>query len=546
MRPRSIALALFLAACGSSEDEDGGGNVSFGGAQDIGQFQSILDSGGIPGPDTLDANGFFNSHYTAPPPTDCGQALCMTPGLAVGENWLTGAKQSTLQLSITTPVDPSTYARPGLDLVVVIDHSGSMADDGKLDNVKAGLGTLIDNLQDGDRLGIVAFDDQVTTIATLDDDLDRDALHAAVSALQAGGGTDIYDGLMTGFVAAENAMVAEATSGTPVRQHRLIFMSDGNATSGDTSTDDILAMADYDIDLGMQMTTVGVGSDFDRDLMARLAEHGAGNFYYLESETDAQNVFTDELDYFVVPLAENIEIQLTAGTSYSLGAVTGTSLWTGSPQIGTIAIPAAFVANRTTQSDPNQDRRGGGSMIFVDVTPNDPTQSPGVVADFAMQFTPNSAPGTKVAETSELAYPSTTDDPYLSTPEMAPRYAMYNIFLGLQAATNMNSPDCATAALLATQTNAQSWNLTHEDPDVSADLELISEYLANLEAVGSTATTAANLPDCIANNPSATGSGSDGYYDDHYAGSCSAGRNGGGTGLVIAIAGLLASRRRRR
>jgi hypothetical protein len=109
MRPRSIALALFLAACGSSEDESGGGNVSFGGAQDIGQFQSILDSGGIPAPDTLDANGFFNSHYTAPPPTDCGRVLCMTPGLAVGEDWLTGAKQSTLQLSITTPVDPSTY-----------------------------------------------------------------------------------------------------------------------------------------------------------------------------------------------------------------------------------------------------------------------------------------------------------------------------------------------------------------------------------------------------------------------------------------------------
>ena len=132
---------------------------------------------------------------------------------------------------------------------------------------------------------------------------------------------------------------------------------------------------------------------------------------------------------------------------------------------------------------------------------------------------------------------------------MAPRFAMYNIFLGLQTATNMNSPDCASAALIATQTNAQAWNRTHEDPDVAADLELISEYLGNLQTAGSTTTTSDNLATCIANNPEST-TGSDGgsntYYGGGYEGACSAGRNGAGSGLLIAIAGLLASRRRRR
>ncbi len=543
MRPRSIALVLFVTAC-SSSSESGGGNVSFGGAQDIGQFQSILDSGGIPGPDTLDANGFFNTHYTAPPPADCGEVLCLVPGLSVGHDWLTGAKQATLQLAVDTPIDPSTYTRPPLDLVVVIDHSGSMASDGRLDKVKAGLDTLVDNLIDGDRLAIVKFDDQVEVVTPFTDMLDRDALHAEVAALEPGGGTDIYDGLAQGFAIAQAS--AEATD-TATRQHRVIFMSDGNATSGDTSTDDILQMSDYDIELGIQLTTVGVGTDFDVDLMKRLAEHGAGNFYYLESTDDATNVFTDELAYFVVPLADNIDIRTTAGDGFGLGAVTGAPAWTGSTQVGEIAIPAAFLARRTTDSDPNGDRRGGGSMIFVDVTPTGDNAS-GVVAYTAMQFNAQGDLDDKISETGELAYPTTNDDPYLSSSDMAPRFAMYNIFLGLQAATNMDSPDCATAALLATQTNAQSWNATHEDPDVAADLELISEYLGNLQAAGATATTSENLADCIANNPETTGngSGSDTYYGGGYDGACSAGRNGAGTGLVIVIAGLLVSRRRRR
>ncbi|MBA3541096.1 MAG: VWA domain-containing protein, partial [Deltaproteobacteria bacterium] len=149
-------------SAGADSDASGGGGVSFGGAQDIGEFRGILEGGEIPGPSTLDANGFFNEHYNAPPPVSCGHTLCLTPGMAVGYDWLTGAKQATLQISINTAVDPSTYTRKPLSLVVVVDHSGSMAEDQRLDKVKVGLTTLIDNLQDDDRLAIVAFDDSVT------------------------------------------------------------------------------------------------------------------------------------------------------------------------------------------------------------------------------------------------------------------------------------------------------------------------------------------------------------------------------------------------
>src|SRR5689334_19793160 len=98
MRPSLPALLLlFATACAGSADsagvgapsgDDNGGGVSFGGAQDIGEFRSILDRGEIPGPKTLDANGFFNEHFAPPPPATCGGTLCLSAGLSVGRAWL--------------------------------------------------------------------------------------------------------------------------------------------------------------------------------------------------------------------------------------------------------------------------------------------------------------------------------------------------------------------------------------------------------------------------------------------------------------------------
>src|SRR3954466_15652224 len=104
---RAIRLASVLApvlafgawGCSGGAASDGasgpGGGVTFGGAQDIGQFKGILDSGGIPGPDTLDANGFFNEHFAPVPQAPCTDTLCLTPGLSVGEAWLDGSAQMT-------------------------------------------------------------------------------------------------------------------------------------------------------------------------------------------------------------------------------------------------------------------------------------------------------------------------------------------------------------------------------------------------------------------------------------------------------------------
>ncbi|MBC7978618.1 MAG: VWA domain-containing protein, partial [Myxococcales bacterium] len=469
-----LSLLLFVAACAGSVADSAGGSDSplpppapgENGAQDLGELRAILDRGEIPGAETLDANGFFNEHYNKPSAAGCGNVLCITPGMSVGRDWLTGAHQATLQLSVSTNIDPAAYPRLPMNLVVVVDHSGSMSRDNRLTKVKHGLHTMIDQLGDEDRLAIVQFDDVVDVLMPLGPSLDRPALHAIIDRLQPRGATNIYDGLEQGFRLIGDVPVSE-------RQNRVILLSDGLATAGDTSQIRILQMGRKYVQRGIGLTTIGVGDEFDVALMRGLAEQGAGNYYFLEDPAAADEVFTEELDFFMQPLALDIQLEANAGPGYRFGEVVGSRLWSSEATTGSMSIPAVFHASRTTQSG-EQGRRGGGSMIFIHVTPI--AGNTGRVANVKLSYRLPNSPE-RIYQSISLDYTSdpeiTPEQPYLSSPEMAERFGMYNLFLGLRAALLSYDPGCAMAALGATRAAATAWNQAHEDPDIAADLMLL-------------------------------------------------------------------------
>jgi Ca-activated chloride channel homolog len=530
-------LALSLVACAGGGG-DAGNNVSFGGAQDIGEFRGILDRGEIPGPDTLDANGFFNEHFNAPAPATCGGTLCLVPGLTLAHDWLGGEFQRTLQIAVESTIDPTTVQRLPMNLVLVIDHSGSMASDGRLDKVKAGLDTMIDNLQPDDQLAIVSFDDTVTINTTFT--ADHAALHGIVGELQPGGGTNIFDGLKAGFDQLGDAPSSE-------RQNRVIFLSDGLATAGDTLQSDIIDMATQRIERGIGLTTIGVGDEFDVELMRGLAERGAGNFYYVEDSAAGTEVFTEELDYFLTPIALDLHITANSADGWSFSEAAGSRLWQETPTTGAMSIPAAFVASRTSQGG-EQGRRGGGSMIFIHLEPT--THNSGNVANLQLSYR---APGSTETVTDNVTLDYGRDpqeelaDPFLSSTEMAERFGMYNAYVGLRMATQLAQTDynCAASVLQSTRANAAAWNAEHgNDPDLAADITLMDSFLANLREKG--AITGTPLSSCPNAGEPLWGAGEDNWGQPQYGGlACSTGEKPAGW-LVILGALLVALRRRQR
>src|SRR5262249_47350232 len=148
MRNLGIALLALAAACGGSASTSSPypnptttptpspspgvpGNVGVGGAQDFAAFRYALDHHNVPAPNTLDSAGFFAEHYNALPAPTCGDLFCLHGLLSVTKDLVHGGTWTLLQLGMNSPIDPSTVTRPPLDLVVVIDRSGSMSTDGK-------------------------------------------------------------------------------------------------------------------------------------------------------------------------------------------------------------------------------------------------------------------------------------------------------------------------------------------------------------------------------------------------------------------------------
>jgi uncharacterized protein (TIGR03382 family) len=188
-------------------------------------------------------------------------------------------------------------------------------------------------------------------------------------------------------------------------------------------------------------------------------------------------------------------------------------------------------------------------MLFIELTPTGVADPSGEVAALTLTYLlPGSAE--PITETVTLAYPdepsATPAETFLSAPELAERHAMYNVFLGLRLATRSNSLGCAAAALRATRASATTWNATHADPDIAADLELIDLYLANLAELGEVEVEEADLATCVADTPGGDqGIGIDATENDLVYG-CQATRSpsAGFVAVLLSLATLVRRRRR--
>jgi len=184
-----------------------------------------------------------------------------------------------LKLSLQTPAEEATTEKKvkrSSDFVVVLDRSGSMSSDDKLPFAKAAIGELIATLNAEDRFALVTFDNRVILEAPLTalDGAGRRRLLDKVKRIQAGGGTNISAGLSQ----ARQVLHNEESP----RIRRIILLSDGQANEGITSPEGLSGIVDRAVADNIVVSTIGLGLGFNQNLMSQLADHGMGNYAYLE------------------------------------------------------------------------------------------------------------------------------------------------------------------------------------------------------------------------------------------------------------------------
>lgn len=218
----------------------------------------------------------------------------------------------TVEISGVTLKDS---VRAPVNLALVIDRSGSMSGY-KLDQAKSAARQLVSQLNAQDRLAIVHFGSDVKSMDGLiaSEDNKRRMLQF-IDGIWDDGGTNIGSGLTTG---RDLLMVANG-----FKVNRLILISDGQPTEGVTDLESLKSVARGIRTNGISVSSIGVGSDFNEDLMQAFAEIGAGSYGYLADASQLSTVFSRDLAQAGTQVARNVTLTFELPAGVRLGEVLG-------------------------------------------------------------------------------------------------------------------------------------------------------------------------------------------------------------------------------
>lgn len=288
-----------------------------GGAQDASYFRKLVLQGQVPNADVLPIEGWLTEHGTPLPPPLDDRFVTLHGFAGLFYDPAQGEPTVALQLGMNSAIPPEIIEANHFNLCVVVDRSGSMADADKIEFVRLGLLQLVDSLDEEDVLSIVLYSTDAVTALAPERLKDKEKVKAIINQIAAGGSTNLFAGLKLGY---ENVLENIADQSlTP----RVILLSDGIPTAGVQNDSSILTMSKSYNDVGVGVTTIGVGTDFNFDLMHLLATQGLGNFYFLDTAEKLLEVFETEIKYLLTPVADNLKIWFTLPAGFGVEEIYG-------------------------------------------------------------------------------------------------------------------------------------------------------------------------------------------------------------------------------
>ena len=197
---------------------------------------------------------------------------------------------------------PSGRARRPLNLSLVIDRSGSMAGD-KIDYTRQAAQFLVQHLGKQDIFSIVLYNDKVETLLPPEQIANKDAVNQLLERIRVRGTTNLSGGWLEGCQHV-------STNQSGQKLNRVIVMTDGLANRGVTDAPTLVSMAKQKYESGVSTTTMGLGRDFNEDLLMDMASSGGGAFYFIESPEVTPTIFQEELSGLLNVVGQNLSITI--------------------------------------------------------------------------------------------------------------------------------------------------------------------------------------------------------------------------------------------
>ena len=333
----AAAPAMSLAMSSAAESI----GFSVGGAKDIGNFRENIEEGYLPLPTDVTYEGLFYDYYfDLGSARRCDQLFCPAYSSAISSDPLSGEPCHYLSVGLDSGI--TDFSRKKLNLVVVLDNSGSMesafdryyydqlgnlVDLGedldrrsKMEIADRAVLSLMGHLGEGDRFGLVVFNNEAFLVdpLTLVEDKDLLRLKDRILDIEADGGTNMEAGMERARRLFDRLGIADRSE----YENRIIFITDAMPNLGETRAMGLSAILEEEASRGIYTTFIGVGVDFNSELAERIATIRGANYYSVHSEDEFQSRMDDEFDYMVSPLVFDLALQLDA-SGYRIAKVYG-------------------------------------------------------------------------------------------------------------------------------------------------------------------------------------------------------------------------------
>ncbi|AZP20046.1 VWA domain-containing protein [Streptomyces aquilus] len=188
-----------------------------------------------------------------------------------------------------------------MNLCLVIDRSGSMGAQDKLETAKRSCVDIFRRITGDDLFTVVVFDHAAQVV--VNPQTPRDQVEDRLQAIRPGGSTNLSLGWYQGLLELQSHTTED-------HYGRLVLLSDGQANAGETKKSALAAVASRARDEGITTSTIGIGSDFQEDLLEAIATASGGRFWYI-AETGIDNILEEEFRSALTTVLDRPRIELT-------------------------------------------------------------------------------------------------------------------------------------------------------------------------------------------------------------------------------------------
>ena len=224
-----------------------------------------------------------------------------------------------LKIDLTAALGEASVQRPALNLALVIDRSGSMADDDKFEYAMQAARLVVENLSPRDIVSVIAFNQDAIVLSPAGRAVNKAFLDHRLDEIGPVGWTNLSAGLLEAF-----AQIDAQASDEQAKQ--VIVLTDGLANRGITEPEQLRRLVESARRRGIGVSTMGCGEEFDEAVLVALAEAGGGRYTYIRSSEQIPKAMSAELNGLLRVVAQNVTIKVAVTDHLNITRVQGRRL----------------------------------------------------------------------------------------------------------------------------------------------------------------------------------------------------------------------------